>query len=302
MQVGIDSYSYHRRYGETRAGEVPIASAPWPLEPGPVLRHARSTRGGRRVPRDLLPARAGDHRREDARGGRPGGPRRRSRGGILGPRAGSTASTAAAPSARNRSSRAGSMRLHAWAMTSCGSRPAARPPAATSRPRCWSSGWSARSGGPWRTRAIAASEPGAREPRGPARRPTSSPDRRRGRTDPNLGVCLDNVNLIRVGDDMAEGTRALAPHTLLVQLKDHLPGDPTVIGGPVCTALGDGVARPRGPDRDPGIGRLRRAGVRRARVPRTGRRRRARDDRSQRHMAARARACLGDSRYLAPVM
>ena len=57
-----------------------------------------------------------------------------------------------------------------------------------------------------------------------------------------LGVCLDNVNLIRVGDDMAEGTRALAPHTLLVQLKDHLPGDPTVWGGPVSTALGEGVA------------------------------------------------------------
>ena len=24
--------------------------------------------------------------------------------------------------------------------------------------------------------------------------------------------------------------------------KDHLPGDPTVVGGPVCTALGAGVA------------------------------------------------------------
>jgi sugar phosphate isomerase/epimerase len=58
----------------------------------------------------------------------------------------------------------------------------------------------------------------------------------------NLGVCLDNVNLLRVGDDMAEGTRALAPHTLLVQLKDHEAGDPTVWGGPVCTALGEGVA------------------------------------------------------------
>ena len=52
-----------------------------------------------------------------------------------------------------------------------------------------------------------------------------------------LGVCLDNVNLIRVGDDMAESTRALAPHTLLVQLKDHEAGDPTVWGGPVCVEL-----------------------------------------------------------------
>jgi sugar phosphate isomerase/epimerase len=59
---------------------------------------------------------------------------------------------------------------------------------------------------------------------------------------PNLGVCLDNVNLIRVGDDMAEGTRALAPHTLLVQLKDHEDGDPTAWGGPVSTALGEGIA------------------------------------------------------------
>jgi len=57
-----------------------------------------------------------------------------------------------------------------------------------------------------------------------------------------LGVCLDNVNLVRVGDDMVEGTRALAPHALLVQLKDHEPGDPTIPGGPVCTALGEGIA------------------------------------------------------------
>lgn len=57
-----------------------------------------------------------------------------------------------------------------------------------------------------------------------------------------LGVCLDNVNLIRVGDDMIDGVRMLAPHTLLVQLKDHEPGDPYAPGGPVCTALGAGVA------------------------------------------------------------
>jgi sugar phosphate isomerase/epimerase len=64
-----------------------------------------------------------------------------------------------------------------------------------------------------------------------------------GRVDrSNVGVTLDNVNLIRLGDDMLEGTRILAPLTLMVQLKDHLPGDPTVWGGPVCTALGDGVA------------------------------------------------------------
>ena len=81
-----------------------------------------------------------------------------------------------------------------------------------------------------------------------------------------LGVCLDNVNLIRVGDDMAEGTAALAPHTLLVQLKDHLAGDPTVWGGPVCTALGEGVADLDRADRHPRRGRLRRPGLRGARV------------------------------------
>jgi sugar phosphate isomerase/epimerase len=57
-----------------------------------------------------------------------------------------------------------------------------------------------------------------------------------------VGVCLDNVNLIRVGDDMLKGTAALAPHALLVQLKDHLAGDPTVLGGPISTVLGEGVA------------------------------------------------------------
>jgi 4-hydroxyphenylpyruvate dioxygenase len=59
---------------------------------------------------------------------------------------------------------------------------------------------------------------------------------------PNLGVTLDNVNLIRLGDDMIEGTRVLAARTLLVQIKDHEPGDPTVAGGPISTALGEGVA------------------------------------------------------------
>jgi sugar phosphate isomerase/epimerase len=59
----------------------------------------------------------------------------------------------------------------------------------------------------------------------------------------NLGVTLDNVNLIRVGDDMLEGTRALASRTLLVQLKDHPPTpDPSVWGGPLSVALGEGVA------------------------------------------------------------
>lgn len=60
---------------------------------------------------------------------------------------------------------------------------------------------------------------------------------------PNVGVTLDNVNLLRRGDDMVEGTRLLAPHTLIVQMKDHEPtDDPNQPGGPVCTPLGAGVA------------------------------------------------------------
>jgi sugar phosphate isomerase/epimerase len=58
----------------------------------------------------------------------------------------------------------------------------------------------------------------------------------------NLGVCLDNVNLVRVGDDMAIGTELLAPHTIMVQLKDCQAGDPTIPGGPISTALGEGSA------------------------------------------------------------
>ena len=59
----------------------------------------------------------------------------------------------------------------------------------------------------------------------------------------DLGVTLDNVNLIRVGDDMLEGTRMLAPRTLLVQLKDHpVEPDPRREGGARSVALGEGVA------------------------------------------------------------
>ena len=51
-----------------------------------------------------------------------------------------------------------------------------------------------------------------REPRRPARRRTSWHLIECGRPRPvRSACCLDNVNLIRVGDDMAEGTRALAP-------------------------------------------------------------------------------------------
>ena len=43
MRAGIDSYSYHRRYGEIRSGEVVPAIGPvWPPEPSRILAHARS--------------------------------------------------------------------------------------------------------------------------------------------------------------------------------------------------------------------------------------------------------------------
>jgi sugar phosphate isomerase/epimerase len=57
-----------------------------------------------------------------------------------------------------------------------------------------------------------------------------------------LGVCLDNVNLVRVGDDMVDGAKMLAPHTLVVHLKDCSAGDPGVAGGPVSVPYGTGVA------------------------------------------------------------
>ena len=42
MRVGIDSYSYHRLYGEVRVGEEVTGREPWALQPDPVLEHARS--------------------------------------------------------------------------------------------------------------------------------------------------------------------------------------------------------------------------------------------------------------------
>jgi sugar phosphate isomerase/epimerase len=58
---------------------------------------------------------------------------------------------------------------------------------------------------------------------------------------PALTICLDNVNLLRVGDDLISGVRLLAPLTTVVHLKDCRPGDPCVEGGPVSVTLGTGV-------------------------------------------------------------
>jgi sugar phosphate isomerase/epimerase len=56
----------------------------------------------------------------------------------------------------------------------------------------------------------------------------------------NIGACIDNVNLIRVGDEMLDGVQRLASKSFMVHLKDCVAGNPTVLGGPVSTALGEG--------------------------------------------------------------
>jgi len=239
MQVGIDSYSYHRRYGEQRPGEALSRHAAWPLEGAPVLRHARST-GADVVfletcylpePEAIDPAalvsKAGPvgvgfswgHPWPSGRyHGLDGG---RSPGAELELWRWIDATAALGQDL---------LRITAGSPASRGDEPA--------------EDLIARLVEPVRRAADRAATVGVRlaiENHGDLR--AADLLELLDRADrPNLGVCLDNVNLVRVGDDMAEGTRALAPHTLLVQLKDHRAGDPTVAGGPACTALGEGVA------------------------------------------------------------
>ena len=62
-----------------------------------------------------------------------------------------------------------------------------------------------------------------------------------GRRD--LGVVLDTANLVRIGEDLCEGTRRLAPFTKMLHVKDLLLADAD-FGDPggwwPCCALGDG--------------------------------------------------------------
>ena len=240
MQVGIDSYSYHRRYGEVRVGESPSAHAPWPLEPGPVLRHARAT-GADAVfletcylpdPEHIdaaMLADAGPDVRVGFSWGHPW-PSGRFHGLDGGRWYGAEQELARWVDAAARLDH-DVLRITAGSPASRGDEPAEI--------------LVERLVGPVRRAADHAADLGVRlalENHGDLRvRDILDLIERVGRPA-TLGVCLDNVNLIRVGDDMTEGTRALAPHTLLVQLKDHLAGDPTAPGGPVCTALGEGVA------------------------------------------------------------
>ncbi len=238
VRVGIDSYSYHRRYGELRAGETPVAGRPWPLLPGPVLDHARRLAVDDvfletcYLPEpETIDARmleAGDVR-VGFSWGHPW-----PEGAFHGLDGGRT------PAAEDHLARwiAAAARLgHPVMRITLGS-PASRgtEPAALLVERLVE---------PTRRAAERAGEVGLRlaiENHGDLRAHEVLEVIERTRA-PNLGVTLDNVNLIRVGDDMLDGTRLLAPHTLLVQLKDHPPTpDPAVWGGPRSVALGEGVA------------------------------------------------------------
>jgi sugar phosphate isomerase/epimerase len=240
MRIGIDSYSYHRRYGESRAGEAPSRHEPWPLVPDPVLRHARAT-GAAAVFLETcyLPepeaidaaslANAGPDLEVRFSWGHPW-PSGRFHGLDGGRSPGAEIELARWIETAARLGH-DVLRITAGSPASRGDEPA--------------EDLIARLVAPTRRAADRAASSGIRlalENHGDLRVGDILALFERVHRPETLGVCLDNVNLIRVGDDMAEGTRALAPYTLLVQLKDHLPGDPTVWGGPVCTALGEGVA------------------------------------------------------------
>jgi sugar phosphate isomerase/epimerase len=253
MQVGIDSYSYHRRYGELRSGEVDPGVDPWALEPEPALRHAAATGADvifletcylpepETIDASTL-AGAGPDLRVGFSWGHPW-PSGRFHGLDGGRFYGAEQELARWIEAASR--------LGHDLLRITGGSPASRgdEPAEVLVERLV---------GPVRRAADHAASRGVRlaiENHGDLRATDilalmDAVDR-----PATLGVCLDNVNLIRVGDDMAEGVRALAPHTLLVQLKDHQAGDPTVWGGPVCTTLGEGIA-----DLDGTLAILRQAG------------------------------------------
>lgn len=239
MRIGIDSYSYHRRYGEIRPGEVAASAAPWPLEPRPVLEHAwRLGVDALFLETCYLP----EPEDIDA--------------AMLAP--------------------AGAVDIgfswgHPWPAGAFHGLDGGRTPAAEDHLARWIA-LAARLGHPLMRITLGSPASRGTEPGHvlvdrliePTRRVTdvaaaagvslaieNHGDLRAHeiieiieRVDrPNLGVTLDTMNLARVGDDTLEGTRLLAPRSLLVQMKDHVPTvDMTVAGGAVCTALGEGVA------------------------------------------------------------
>jgi sugar phosphate isomerase/epimerase len=57
---------------------------------------------------------------------------------------------------------------------------------------------------------------------------------------PNLGVCLDLANTIRVGDDALDAARTLAPHVLAMHVKDVDVRGAFGLAGPPSVPLGTG--------------------------------------------------------------
>jgi sugar phosphate isomerase/epimerase len=237
MRVGVDSYSYHRLYGEIRPGERPRQDAPWPLEPGPVLAHARAV-GADVVMLETCYLPGPDELPTDSLGADAGLSVRFSWG-------------------------------HPWPAGAFHGLDGGRTPAAETDLARWID-LCARLG--HEVMRITLGSPATRTPEPSSDRVGRLVDPVRRAADraanvdlalaienhgdltaaelkeiidradrANVGVTLDNVNLIRLGDDMIEGTRLLAPHTLVVQLKDHVATeDPSILGGPVCTTLGEG--------------------------------------------------------------
>ncbi len=250
MRVGIDSYSYHRRYGEVRRGETPTAHPIWPLMPAPALAHARS----------LL---VDDIFLETCY--------------LPEPETLDAGTLDAGPV------RVGFSWGHPWPVGAFHGLDGGRTPAAEDHLARWAAA-AVRFGHPIMRITLGSPASRGTEPAHVLVDRLVEPTRRVAeaaaalglrlaienhgdlraqdileiieRTGaPNLGVTLDNVNLIRVGDDMIDGTRDLASRTLLVQLKDHAPFTKMPIGGPVSVGLGEGVA-----DLSGVIGELARAG------------------------------------------
>lgn len=239
MRVGLDSYSYHRRYGEVRVGERQHPEPAWPLEPSPVLRHARS------LDVDVLMLETCYLPDPDTE-------------------TFADMDLAAPP-------QVGFSWGHAWPEGASHGLDGGRSPAAEADLARWIRA-AGRSGHALMRITLGSPVSRGDEPASVLIDRLIDPVRRAARTAaavgvslaienhgdltaaqlaelvervdrPNIGVTLDTVNLIRLGDDMVEGTRILAPWTRVVHLKDHLAtDDPNVGGGPVCVALGEGVA------------------------------------------------------------
>mgnify|MGYP001815005794 FL=1 len=239
MRSGIDSYSYHRRYGEVRPREAAFSGPIWALEPSPVIEHARALGVD-----DLMLETCYLPQPEDLTAEMLGGEEPPTVGFSWG---------------------------HPWPAGAFHGLEGGRRPEAEGHLARWIEA-AGRFGHP--VMRITVSSPAARgnEPEPelvarlvePVRRAADRAaevglalaienhgdltaagldDLIRRADRPNLGVTLDTVNLIRLGDDMVEGTRLLASRVLVVQMKDYLPTDDVnQPGGPVCSALGAGVA------------------------------------------------------------